>query len=79
MNAGRRKFGGHCGFTSLALFTVLRKKEKMSDLFADTQWKGAKKFVAPAVWNKVAYLENSFFQQHILNHAIKKIKLFLVR
>jgi hypothetical protein len=58
---GQRKFGGHCGFTSSALFTILRKKEKMSALFADTQWKGAKNFVAPTVWNKVAYLENGFF------------------
>jgi hypothetical protein len=78
LNAGQRKFGGHCGFTSSALFTILRKKEKMSALFADTQRKGAKNFVAPTVWNKVAYLQNGFFQQHILNHAIKKVKLFLV-
>jgi hypothetical protein len=64
LNAGQRNFGGHCGFTLLALFTILRKKEKMSALCADTQWKGAKNFVAPTVWkvwNKVAYLENGVF------------------
>jgi len=61
LNTGQRIFGGHCGFTLSALFTILKKKEKMSDLFADTQWKGAKTFVAPTVWNKVAYLEICFF------------------
>jgi hypothetical protein len=61
-----------------ALFTILRKKEKISALFADTQWKGAKNFVARTAWNKAAYLENGFFQQHILNHAIKKGKRSLV-
>jgi hypothetical protein len=61
LNAGQRKFGRHCGFTSSALFTILRKKEKMSAFFAGTQWKGAKYFVAPTEWNKVAFLENGFF------------------
>jgi hypothetical protein len=61
LNASHRKFGGHCGFTSSALCTILRKKEKMVALQADMQWKGAKKFVAPTVWNKLAYLDNGFY------------------
>jgi hypothetical protein len=49
LNAGWRKFGSHCGFTSSALFTILRKNKKMSALIAEMQWKGAKNYVTPTV------------------------------
>jgi hypothetical protein len=78
LNTGQRKFGRHCGLTSSALYTILRKNKKISALIAGMQWKGAKNYVAPTVWNKVTYLENGFFQQHILNHARKRGKLVLV-
>jgi len=61
LNARPEKIWWALWFHFIALFTILRKKEKISALFADTQWKGAKNFVAPTVWNKMAYLENGFF------------------
>jgi hypothetical protein len=61
LNAGQRKFGGHCGFTSSALFTILREKRENVSPLCRHAMEGSKNFVAPTVWNKVAYLQKGFF------------------